>query len=204
MERVLQRHWASRDLDKYEVPDIKLEDGLEIDKVKQEAVLKHFHKLGMTKPQARGALEYYLNSMNEGVRGTRTASEAAATSAQATLKAEWGDKYQVNVDTANAVIKKFGDEKLLAYLQGSGMGNNVDLIRLLSNVGQGLLDDTSRGGGGGDLPLNDRTRASQEIDRLKIDKEFQTALGQANHVGHRAAVDRWLNLHSVVNPGKSE
>lgn len=191
--------------DKYEVPDVKMEEGLAPDAKKLEAVKQHFHKLGLTTKQARGVMEYYMNSVNEGAKGSKAASEAQAQAQIQALRQEWGDKFDVNVDIARSVIKKFGGEnheEVLKFLDSSGLGNNAQLVKLMHSIGASVMEDSARrGGGGSGLPLNDASRAAQEIEVLKTDADFQKALGDARHVGHRAAVDRWTNLHKAAYQG---
>lgn len=187
--------------DKYPVPEIKLEEGLQFDEKKMETVKQHFHKLGLSDKQAKGVLEYYLNSLNESAKSERTNTDAAVQAAENELKQTWGDKYNANLELAKGVIRKFGDEKLLNQLAGSGMANNSQLIQLLSKLGGMMSEDKSKGGMGADLGLTDATRATQEIDSLKTDVAFMRALTTQRDPGHKAAVDRWARLHKLAFPG---
>lgn len=187
----------------YKLPEVKLEEGLSLDDKKIGAVKDHLHKLGLSGKQASGVLEYYMNTLNEGVRSGKTATETANASAVAELKTEWGEKYNVNVDLAKGVLKKFGDQNLMNYLETSGMGNNSALIKVLSKIGGMMLEDKSMGKDA-TFGVKDSTRASAEIDTLKTDKEFMDAFMTQNHPGHKAAVDRWSQLHAVAYPGKEQ
>lgn len=191
--------------DEYKVPEFKFEEGVQLDQAKVKASLVHLHKLGLTQKQAAGVLEHYFGDVNEAVKAGKSMKSTASAQAEQALKQEWGDKFGVNVDVARSVIKKFGGEdaeEVAKFLDDSGLGNNVKLVRLFHKIGSEFQEDRRRSGGGGDLPLGDAARASSEIDQLKIDGEFQKALGEANHPGHRAAVDRWISLHQAVAPGK--
>lgn len=188
--------------DKYEVPDVKMEDGLTPDAKKLETVKQHFHKLGLTGKQARGVMEYYMNSLNESAKASKAANGQQSQAQIQSLREQWGDKFDSNVDLARSVIKKFGGDnhaEILKHLDASGLGNNATLVRLMHSIGASIMEDTARRGDGGGLPVNDATRAIQEIEVLKTDAEFQKALGTASHVGHRAAVDRWTNLHRAAH-----
>ena len=191
--------------DKYEMPKVEVHESLKPDEKKMTEVKGLFHKLGLTPKQASGIMEYYMKSSDAVVRGQLSQTEQQSQAATAELKQEWGDKFDANLDVAKAVIKKFGDEKFLTYLEGSGMGNNAQLIRVLNKVGMAMMEDVSRGGGaGGDLNLTDQSRAVAEIDRLKGESEFQKALHDVRNPGHNAAVQRWTNLFAAAYPGKSE
>jgi hypothetical protein len=90
----------------------------------------------------------------------------------------------------------------MAYINDGG-GNDPRLIKSLARIGVAIMDDKSRGGSAADgLQITDQTRASQEIDRLKIDANFQKAMQDKAHPGHKAAVQQWMNLHKVATgPG---
>ncbi len=188
--------------DKYSLPDdIQVDESLKPDPTKFATVQKMFHDAGLTPRQAKAVMGHYMRTMQENFTATKGATEQAHQQAVGSLKQEWGDKFQANVDIANSVLKKFGDEALMNEVK-NGMGNNVQLIKALHKIGTAVLEDKDRAHGGGDLELTDQTRAIQEIDRLKTDAEFQKALGDARHVGHKVAVQRWSNLFAAAHPGK--
>lgn len=188
--------------DKYALPDIKLEEGLSFDDKKMAAIRTELHKAGFTGKQFQAAMSLYMNNMNETVRGAKSAQETANASAVQTLKGEWGEKYDTNVDIARSVLKNYGGEEMMQYVEGQ-MGNNVPLIKFLAKIGEQFMEAKDKGGKG-TLPVKDETRAKVEIESLKLDKDFQDAFTNARHPGHKAAVDRWIQLHSVAHPGKEE
>ena len=186
--------------DKYEMPNIPLEEGLKLDEALQKNVRTELHKAGLTGKQFQAAVGLYLNHLNGQVTSAKMAADGAAATAIQTLKGEWGDKYDANIDIARSVLKSYGDEEMQQYVNGA-MGNNVQLIKFLAKVGSQFLESKDKGGRG-TLPIKDETRAKTEIETLKLDKEFQDAFGNARHPGHKAAVDRWIQLHSIAHPGK--
>lgn len=195
-------------IDKYETVELKDEKGNVLykpDDNERAELMKHFHKIGLTARQAKAMQEYSLKYFHQHQSKTAAEKEQASAAAINGLKQEWGDKFDVNVDTAKSVIKKFGGDKadeILGYLNESGLGNNVPLIKLFAAIGGSVMEDTTRRGIDHGLPINDVSRAKNEIDTLMADDEFQKALGTANHPGHQAAVDRWFNLHKVAHPGQ--
>jgi len=178
------------------LPEIKLDDP----RWKQTA--EALHKAGLTQRQADTVLNRYLADQVDGMKAAKTASENARLTAETALKTEWGDKYDVNLNLAKATVTKFGDANLMAYINEQG-GNDPRLIKSLARIGAAMMEDKSRGGQAADgLQITDQTRASQEIDRLKLDKDFQAAFMNKGHAGHKAAVQQWMNLHKVATgPG---
>lgn len=194
------------DPEKYTMPDMKLEEGVSLDGEKLKGLRAKVHGLGLTDRQFKGIMEVYLGSINEGVKGASTAAQTERDAAMGALKTEWSDKFDTNLDIAKSVLRKFApaDSKLYDYLETSKLGNNVEFVKFLHTLGQGMLEDTTRGGElGSGMQITDATRALQEIDRLKMDPEFIKAMNDAQNVGHQSAVNRWVNLHSVAYPGKS-
>lgn len=196
--------------DKYEDVVLKNEKGevlLAPDKEASAELKKVFHKMGLTGKQAKMMQEYSLQYLHKNQTGMESQKAQEAEANLKALKDEWGDKFPAQVDTARAVIKKFaGDQapEVTKFLDDSGLGNNAQLVKLFAKIGEAMLEDHGQRGGGRELPVNDQTRASQEIAALTQDAEFQKVLGNAALPGHREAADRWRNLFAVAYPGKQE
>jgi len=197
--------------DKYEDVVLKDEKGnvlIEPDKEQAAELKKFFHKMGLSTKQARMMQEYSLQYLHKNQGAAEAMKQAEAQKQLDSLKQEWGDKFGANVDTARAVITKFGGDKageIQAFLNDSGLGNNAQLVRLLSSIGSSILEDTSRRGpGGSGLPITDSTRAQNEIQVLSADQDFQKTLGNNQAPGHAQALERWRSLFAIAYPGKSE
>lgn len=216
-EKASQAEWEAfynkigrpESVDKYERFELKDEKGNVLfkgDDKEHTELMKFFHSVGLTNRQAKAIQEYSAKYFH-GKQSESSAAAAAASNAEIQkLREAWGDKFDVNVDTARAVIKKFGGdeaEEITKFLDSSGLGNNVPLIKLLNSIGSSILEDRGNRGGG-DLDLNDKSRAMNEIATLKGDKNFQEALNSAQHPGHQEAVNRWMNLFKIAYPGKVE
>lgn len=189
--------------EKYTVPEIKdMDPSLKLDGDRLKAAQKVMFDSGLTPKQARTLMEYYMTSTDGQVKAAKTSQEVQSATAITGLKQEWGDKYTSNVDVAKSVVKKFGGEEFATYLEQSGMGNNIPLIKMLHKFGMAILEDKDRGGPGAGLELTDQTRAEQEIANLKQNADFQKVLGDARSPGHKEAVARWTNLFAVAYPSK--
>ncbi len=64
-------------------------------------------------------------------------------------------------------------------------------------LGQNMMEDHA-GGNGDELPVGDRAMAIAEIDKLKMDSEFQKMMNDRGNPGQKAAVEKWLNLHRLA------
>lgn len=161
-----------------------------------------FHKLGLTAAQGQGVLDAYLSQVNTGYEASTAQETATKSQGVATLKTEWGPKYDNNVKTAQLAINKYGGPELMAKIDGTGLGNDVDFIKFMHTMGLQLLDDDALSGESGGSFGGTPMAAQQEIEALKMDTDFQTALNTREAPGHKAAVDRWLAVHQKAFPGK--
>lgn len=186
--------------DKYSEAEIKPDPRLNIDaKSLGEAKGKMF-ELGLTDAQQKGIMEFYFDGLNKTSGAILQTAEAAQAKATESLKAEWGDKYDANIDVAKAVVAKFADQSAIAELQ-AGLGNNTGLIKMFHKLGVGLLEDRAPGSTM-KIEVGGPAAAQARIAELKLDKEFQTALNDNTHTGHKAAVELWTNVHRQASPGQ--
>lgn len=178
--------------DKY--PDATLKvDGVELDPDSIKEAKKMFHDLGIRPDAAQKILDYRMSMLQREQLATKAEQQKAID----TLQAEWKDNFKLNVQTAMAVVKQHGGPELAGYLEKTGLGNNVDLIKLLHKFGTMTKEDMGTTGATNTF-LTGPEAAQQEINTLQNDQEFMKALSTASHPGHRNAVDRWRTLFSKV------
>lgn len=196
--------------DKYETYVLKDDKGNVVyqPEEKEAADLKKFfHSMGLTAKQARQMQEYSAKYFHENMTAAEFARAQSAQQAQQALKQAWGDKFDQNVDTARATIKKFAGEdaeEILKFMDESGLGNNVPLVKLMAKIGESIMEDRGHRGGGDTLPVTDETRAKQEIAQLMQDQNFQKILNSREAVGHQEAKNRWMNLFKAAYPGQEK
>lgn len=183
----------------FKVEADKLPEGVSIDDNRLKETKASLHKLGLTDSQASGVLQYYLESVGRSATESKTSADTAKQQALIALKQEFGANYDSKVNLAQAVVKKFGSPELQAKLEE--IGNDPHFVKLFAAIGESMMDDTARGSGAG-LIVTDATSALQEINQLKGDTEFQGALGNRQHPGHKNAVERWAALHEKAFPSK--
>jgi hypothetical protein len=63
------------------------------------------------------------------------------------------------LDVAQKALKQFGDEKLVAFIEAWGLGNQPDFVRMMVKVGKAIGEDgfvkpPSAGGGSGVRPTD--------------------------------------------------
>jgi hypothetical protein len=196
--------------DKYETVVLKDEKGNVLFQPEEKTLAEMkqvLHKMGLTGKQAKMFQEYSFKHLHSAQAAQEQAAQQASEAQLKSLKEEWGDKFPAQVDTARAVIKKFaGDQapEVTKFLDDSGLGNNAQLVKLFAKIGESILEDRGNRGTGNDLPVNDQTKAMQEISILTTDADFQKVLGNAAAPGHQEAANRWANLFAAAYPGKQD
>jgi hypothetical protein len=183
--------------DGYQMPKLELAKGLELIPESLAKYKKLFHEMGLRPEQSSKLMEFYLTDINTDFTTREQAKVTAQTEGMNVLKQEFGDKVNVKIDLARAVLKKHGSEGLLKAMTDTGLTNNPDMVKFLAVIGEGMMEDGAKGDGTG-LPVGERTVATQEIARLRADGEFQKRLNDRSNPGHADAVEKWLNLHKVA------
>lgn len=186
--------------DKYSPVNVKLPDGFEIPKEEVSKALATFHEAGLTDAQAQKVLGLYFGGIAQGAEAETSRKAQEKAGAEAELRKEYGDKYDGKLSLLNAVLGRFGSAELVDWAEKSGAGNNAAFVRALVKVGETLMEDSSTGGlaRGSAQNLDPRASAVNQIEQLKIDKNFMEALMVNTHSGHQAALNQWTMLHRTA------
>jgi hypothetical protein len=129
------------DADGYE---LEMGEGVEADAGMVEWFKKTSHDVGLSGPQAQKLMAAY-NAMQGG--RTQMATDAVAqtrSNAELELKREWGQAYDQRIGYATAVLQNFDAEDMaeLRMSDGSLMGDNPAVVKLMSKVGQFIAEKT--------------------------------------------------------------
>jgi len=184
--------------DKYSMPDVKMPEGLALDDAKIAERKALYHKAGLSDKQAKALIEADLTFVKSSYEADQQSTQSAKLSAESTLKQEWGDKYQANIELARSVVAKFGDDQFVRYIEESGLGNDPRLVKMLAKAGQGLMEDRATGKGTTEISPS-AAHALAEITQLKGDKEFMDKFVS----GDKYAVQKFNYLHTVAFPSNS-
>jgi hypothetical protein len=176
-------------LEKYE---IGVPEGAEVlpevlTMLKQEA-----HKLGVLPKQAEGLLAFQsrLQAESDAAVEREVAAEAAAQLEG--LKKEWGQGYQKQVALAQMAVKQTGGEEFAKYLNDTGLGNDVNLIKFMAKVGALLGEDKLRGEGGGSFGMTPK-EINTKIQQLTA----HPAYADGAHGDHRRIVAEVAELYKM-------
>jgi hypothetical protein len=156
------------------------------------------HAAGLSQAQlvpVVGLLNKYVADAAEAATQAREEQTAAT---QATLKKEWGAKYDVYAKEIGRFLVANGGQPLVDELNAGGMGNSVGLNKLLAKMMDAMAEPGGDGGGHGreDLGGGPMTPAAAraEINKLESEEPSKTALTDKYHPQHNDVVARRTRL----------
>lgn len=155
-------------LDKYEV---KPPEGVQVDEGTIKWFKENSHKLGIMPKQAQKLLEGYLELEKTTVSQRQQAKDAENKAQLEALKKEWGAGYDKQVALAKLVVKE-GGEEFASYLDKSGLGNDVQLIKAIAKfASKYATEDQLRGDGSGKFGKTP-AELDKEIEALRHNPAF--------------------------------
>ena len=187
----------------YGLADAKLPDsmkGITIDKGKF-AEVAHAHKL--TPGQVKGLWETYnqinIDAYNKHMEGLQKSLETTVN----TLKGEWGDTYQQNIELGQMVINKFSaDQETNDYLT-SVLSKDPKGIKFLAKVGEQFAENKV-----GEFQMKRFSLAPEEaqaeIDKMvrDLDGPYMNTKGKYTDREHDAAIARVNSLRASIQRAK--
>lgn len=153
-----------------------------------------FHAAGLNGFQAKAMLNSILAMTADGDKAHQTAMEQHKATSEAALKAEYGVKYQENVELATRAITHIFNEKAANALKEMNLMSDADFVRGMVKLGTMMKEggiDIGRGeaGNGG------VEGALAQIKQLQASPEFQEQFLHDRHPKHAEAMAKWNALH---------
>lgn len=184
--------------DKYELPDDPIKNtNIKLDDNRVKKWREIMHKTGLNASQAKALWTTYLTEEASGLQAVESQQRQEKEEAELKLRDKWGPKYDDNVKLARAGIKRLGAE-FEQFVTNSPLGNRPELIELFHAIGTKVGEDTARSGGTSGT-ISDSASALAEIGKLAADQQFWGALNNRDNPGHKAALDRWQELHRIAH-----
>ena len=175
-------------------------EGVKVPDTTIEAVSSLFHKYGLTPGQAQGIWnDYNVISLSQMADGAK-AQELVAANGIADLKKDWGAAWDAKTDTAGRDMKAFGSEDFRKWLDDTGLGDNPNMLRIFSSIGEKLMETQTDGDGGSGFRTLSPAEAQAEISQLQADETFTKAYTTQAHPGHKDAVEKMTRLFQYANP----
>jgi len=184
--------------DGYKVPTDNMPEGIALDDTLLEGFKTEVHKLGLTDQQYAALVRYQATMVATQQQAYQQQVEQQQLADKQLLQKEWGPAFEQNMRLAQAGAKFAGGEQLEELL--AKHGNDPVLIKALHKIGREISEDEIKGGGHNQSFTKSPADAKMTIGQKTMDAEFIKALTNAQHPGHKAALDEWTKLHQVANP----
>lgn len=107
-----------------------------------------FHKLGLTKAQAKQLSQQFNGQIQQMVKAHNDALKTEMTAAEQKLRGELGDKFDTSVELAKRLWQKHGDGDFDKMFSTETSTNRYGMVRFLLKMAALTGEDTSPQGGG--------------------------------------------------------
>ena len=124
----------------------------------QQSFLEKAHSLGLSNKQVQALTEWNL-SLSDGSEEVALQQEQATQEAVESLKKDWGNAFEQNVNIANRALNEFVSSEDIDFITETEIGgvklaDHPVMARILHNVGKGLMEDVKFEGKGNELVLS--------------------------------------------------
>ncbi len=155
-----------------------------------------FHQNGVPKSMAQSIAQAWNDYNKSEFAKQNEAQVNNLKQADETLKKEWGQHYDSNINLAKQGVKILGlDAGTLDQLEA--LQGRAQLFKTLSKLGASVGESTFVSGQGGTPTPKSAADAQSEIKSLTHDKKF----GKSLQKGDVEALKRWNELHQLAYPG---
>jgi hypothetical protein len=119
-------------------------------------------ELGLPPGQTAALYDFYNQIIMDTHNQKAKQDQESLAAAETTLKKEWGESYDGNLERVKRVMGKFGGEEFTAFLNTSGLGDNPAMAKMMLEFSKVISDDlfmegTPAGGG----PLSEQDKADK-------------------------------------------
>ena len=189
--------------DGYGLEDAKIPESMKamsFDKAKFAEVVHANH---LTPAQAKGLWSAYTQLSLSVYQNAVKKQEEMMSGVVNSLRAEWGDTYDTNVELGQTVINKFsGDEETEKFLSAS-LIKDPRYVKFLAKIGQQFSENKI-----GDFSVKRFSmtpeQAQEEIDKIRRDSNHPYLNPKATPAEHQRAVEYVDSLYAVINKAKGK
>lgn len=161
----------------------------------KKAYQEKAYQAGVLPKQAEELFNFWNEKINNATQEHQQALERARTEAIEGLRKEWGNGFEKKVETARLALKQFADDKIIDYLDRSGLGDDVNLIRLFAKIGESLNEDTFKSETIRSLGMTKEEAQSKIND---IMGNFNHPYYNSEHPKHKEAVAEMQKYFSIL------
>ena len=162
---------------------------------------------GMTQDQHAVLVPKFIELLREESKDLFQAGEDHAAETTTALKTEFGATYDAKLEAGNRALRDlFGPSweqfREMQFLDGTRVGNNVEMIRAMIKMGeQHHVDDPLAPGGGTRVARGmDVATAAAQIKQKEADPAFRAKWLDKAHPQHDEALQELHTLYAYANP----
>lgn len=192
-QQVFRKLGVPESVDKYE---LKAPEGSNPEIISE--FKKVAHAAGVLPKQAEQMVGFYQQINQKQQEANQTQTRAKMEEGVNSLRKEWGQAFDKELDVAKSALKQFGGDETLDYLRKNGLNNDPVIIKLLNKVGKSLSEDKFQGGGSGGGASTPK-EAQAKITAMQSDPKGAYLNG--DHPNHKAAVAEMQELYKQAFPG---
>ena len=160
------------------------------------------HKLGLSKTQANGILDYYRSSIQQTTEAMSKDAQQQKQQIEQNLKAEWGANYDAKVNQANRAVADIAGQDLLDMVlqDGTKVGNHPAFIKAFASFAD-FKNSVTKEDTISENSVNYRMSpadAQSKIDSIMNDKSHPY-WDRKNAVARDKAVKEVQDLYEMLN-----
>lgn len=182
----------------YELPPADVMKGITLDPTTMAPILAKSHELGLNKRQLSGMVQAYVEQAAAGQAAATQQFEATKNATMAALTKEWGQASEQNMAITKKAVETFGGPDLMKYLDESGLGNDLRIVKAFYNAGKRTLDSDIHGSG--QRLIAGPVEAQEKIRVLETNPENRKILTNRGHPDHKKLVAEREALYNIVYP----
>ena len=195
--------------DGYDLGDFRAPDGLPWQPELVSQMLPKLHALGLNQAQANGLIRAYAEMQSENFSASQSQMALGVETLKQTLAQEYGAAFPEKFELAKRALRSaagdgYVDLAELKLADGSNLGDHPRFVRAFIKVGESVGEHIFHGSEeGGETSFSKTPEiAKKELDDLLMDKGWNEAWTDANHPGHKAAVERKRVLFEFAHPNQ--
>lgn len=154
---------------------------------------------GLLPQQASKVLEAYSKFEADTLKKHEAETAQEAAMQLEGLKKEWGDGFDKNLSSARFVVKELGED-FAKYLNETGLGNDVTLIKAFAKLSKAFGEDKLREGG---VTATGQTpeEIQRELDELRANGDTN-GLFDSKHPMHKISLQKMELLAKRLTNGR--
>lgn len=174
--------------------DVKLKEGLTIDKEFTEAFKETAYKAGILPRQAQALADWFAQTNEQAESKLSEEFRKAQGQRIEGLKKEWGAAFESKVSGAQAVIRELNDPDFEKYLNDSGLTGEPALVKAFAAIHSKFFAESKEVGGKNvNDPVMTPKEAQAAIDSIMGNVATHPYFHK-DHPGHKAAVAEMQQL----------